>query len=455
MLCEQTILFRGEEQDVTLYRLPEIDGVATILIHHPLLAPNAIGRVYDDDADGRPFATDSSKFAFFCTAAAVWIAEQQPDVVHLHDWHAAYYLILRDFSPLKETLSGIRTVFTIHNLAYQGQRPFEHDASSLVAWFPGLQYDPERLRDPHSHSAMNPMAYAIRAADKVNTVSPTYAREICLPTRRDDGFFGGEGLEYELYQAAAKNRLSGILNGCDYSLPVPRRVGWTRLVEDMETQVGKWASKQPANPVHRTTLDNLAALPKRRPMHVLTSIGRIVEQKMQLFCQTLSDGQTALDHILDRIGQKGVLILLGSGDPGYEELIAETARRKPRLIFLNGYAEDLGNELYRSGDLFLMPSSFEPCGISQMLAMRAGQLCVVHGTGGLRDTVVDSETGFVFEGADQPQQAANFVASVARGLDTRRDHPSTFADMRRRAAAVRFDWDVTAKHYVETLYEHD
>ncbi len=455
LLSELTILFRGQEQTVALYRLPDISGVATILIHHELLAPKAIGRVYDDDADGRPFATDASKFAFFCTAAAVWIAEQRPDVVHLHDWHAAYYLILKDFSPLTEKLGGIRTVFTIHNLAYQGQRPFEGDASSLVAWFPGLEYDPERLRDPHSHSAMNPMAYAIRAADKVNTVSPTYAREICLPSRPDEGFFGGEGLEYELYQAAAASRLSGILNGCDYSEPVPRRVGWTRLVEDMETLVTEWAAKEPDNIAHRTALGNLNALPKRRPMHVLTSIGRIVEQKMQLFCQTLGDKQTALDHILDRIGSRGVLILLGSGDPGYEELIAETARRKPRLIFLNGYAEQLGSELYRSGDLFLMPSSFEPCGISQMLAMRAGQLCVVHGTGGLRDTVVDSETGFVFEGADQRQQAANFVASVARGLDTRKDHPSSFADMRKRAAAVRFDWDVTAQHYIETLYEHD
>lgn len=452
-----TVLFRGVAEDVEIYRLADANGVSTILIHHAALSPTDEGRVYHDDADGRPFATDASKFAFFCNAAAVWISqlEEAPDVVHLHDWHAAFYLIVRDFSSLGEILKPIRTVFTIHNLAYQGQRPFEGDPSSLVAWFPGMLYDPEKLRDPASATAFNPMAYAIRCADRVNTVSPTYSREICLPSNPELGFFGGEGLERDLSMSASRGRLTGILNGCDYSGGSARRTGWTRLVQEMTELAQAWADKYPDDPVHQTSLENLRNLPKRKPMYVLTSIGRVVSQKMQLFVQTLGDGQMALDHILNRIGRQGVLVLLGSGEQAYEDTLHETARRQPRLIYLNGYAEALGEALYRSGDLFLMPSSFEPCGISQMAAMRAGQPCVVHGTGGLRDTVIDSRTGFVFEGASPAGQAANFVASVARGLDMRKDHPASFANMQNQARQQRFDWDYSAKTYIETLYEHD
>lgn len=110
----------------------------TILFEHALLAPTTPGRVYDDDGADRPFATDANKFALFCAAAAAWVdaLPAAPDAIHLHDWHAAYFLLHREYAECSSRLKKIRTVFTIHNLAYQGQRPLRGDESSLEAWFP-------------------------------------------------------------------------------------------------------------------------------------------------------------------------------------------------------------------------------------------------------------------------------------------------------------------------------
>ena len=450
------VLFRGSRHDVRVFEL-ETTVSRTVLFDHGLLAPTGPGRIYDDDPADRPYATDADKFAFFCTAAAAWIDSlpDAPDAVHLHDWHAAYYLLHREFTIAGPHLKTIPTVFTIHNLAYQGQRPFGGDESSLVAWHPGMDFDPELLRDPVAEDCFNPMAFAIRCADRVNTVSPTYAQEIQCPSNPAIGFYGGEGLEGELVAAANEGRLAGILNGCDYSVSLGRRPGWQRLVLSARETLERWRSADPGNAMHQAALQRLQELPKRRPLHVLTSIGRIVSQKMMLFLQPLEDGRSALEHILDNLGRKGVLVLLGSGDGGYEHRLHEIAQSQGNLVFLRGYAEDFGALLYHGGDLFLMPSSFEPCGISQMLAMRAGQPCVVHGVGGLHDTVESGVTGFVFAGNTPRDQAKGFVATVDRALGTRHDHPNRWQAIRTAAASRRFDWASSARQYVEQMYEPD
>ena len=448
------VQFRGTRHQVRVFEIAS-DASRTVLFDYPLLAPAEPGRVYDDDPLDRPYATDADKFAFFCTAAAAWIdaLPEAPDAVHLHDWHAAYYLLHREFTIAGPHLKSIPTVFTIHNLAYQGQRPFDGDESSLVAWHPGMEYDPELLRDPVTDDCLNPMAFAIRCADRVNTVSPTYAQEIQCPSNPAIGFYGGEGLEDELVSAAEEGRLAGILNGCDYSVPLGRRPGWQRLVLAARETLEHWCGSGKDRTMHELARERLASLPKRRPLHVLTSIGRIVSQKMMLFMQPLEDGRSALEHILDNLGRKGVLLLLGSGNADYEKEIFNIARSHDNLVFLRGYAEDFGNLLYHGGDLFLMPSSFEPCGISQMLAMRAGQPCVVHGVGGLHDTVESGVTGFVFSGNTPLEQASAFVAAVTRAMEFRHDHPNRWQAMRKAAASRRFDWATSARQYVEQMYE--
>lgn len=446
--------FRGKSHAVDTWQFPLDGGVSNVVFDHALFAKQGPGRIYHRDEDARPFASDADKFAFYCAVAAKWISagEQLPDVVHLHDWHTAFYLLLTHYAEPYKHLCGIRTVFTIHNLSYQGIRPFDGDASSVQAWYPGLPVNRGEVADPVYDDCVNPMATAIRLADRVSTVSPTYAGEICRPSDAATGFIGGERLENDLIRAREEGRLHGVLNGCYYDQPVDRRPGWQSMLGMIETQLEQWQEKQPSSAAHALALERIRQLPKRRPTHVVTSIGRLVAQKATLLLQEVGDGETALQRIAADLDNKGVILLLGSGDPDLEERMLEQAQRIPNLIFLHGYSETLAETFYNGGDLFLMPSSFEPCGISQMLAMRGGQPCVVHGVGGLKDTVEDGITGFVFDGHSTLEQAQRFVTTTARALQLRSQDPIGWQQVCREAAARRFDWASSAKQTVELLY---
>lgn len=448
--------FGGKSREVDVYELgPAGAAVRQLALESSLFSPLGEGQVYCDVPGEGPFATDATKFALFGAAVATWVREQPepPDAVHLHDWHAAFYLLLRNFSPAHVALAEIQTVFTIHNLAYQGTRPLDHHASSLAAWFPGLPYDFSLVRDPQHWDCINPMALAIRTSDRISTVSPTYAWEILRPSDPASGFIGGEGLETQLANAARAGRLVGILNGCEYGAPSGRRPGWQRIVSIARAQAEAWQKRDPENPLHELALQRLDALPQRRPRNVLVSIGRLVRQKVSLFLEELDDGRSALEHIVDDLGSQGVLFLLGSGEAELEAEVAEIAAKRERLVFLRGYSETLAEPLYRGGDLFLMPSSFEPCGISQMLAMRAAQPVVAHAVGGLCDTIEDGVTGFLFGGATPSEQATNFVAATQRATDAKAEHNERWQNLCIRAASRRFDWESAARATIERLYE--
>ena len=445
------IEFRLAREKLGVYVVPgSAAGVRNIVFDHEGFDSQGGNIIYSEDGPTRPFASDASKFALFGAAAAAWIEklDQQPDVVHLHDWHAAFYLLLRHYADHYEHLRNIPTVFTIHNLSYQGTRPLKGDESALEAWFPGLRYEPDEVADPVHDDCINPMAMAIRLVDRISTVSPTYADEICRPSDPEHGFIGGEGLEGLLTAARDKARLVGILNGCYYDGPKGRRPGWQRVLGMIADQLEAWPDKE----AHRVAARTLAKLPKRRPAHVLTSIGRLVSQKASLFFEKTPDGPPAIDQLLDQLGKKGVLILLGSGEKTYEDAMLDAAKRHENLLFLCGYSEALADPLYRAGDLFLMPSSFEPCGISQMLAMRAAQPCVVHGVGGLKDTVNHGRSGFVFGGDTTSEQAGQFVASVERALELKADDHDQWQKICIRAASARFSWSQSARETVEKLY---
>jgi starch synthase len=450
--------FRGDSYSVGVWEVPSDSyGVQNIVFEHRFFSEHGTGLIYVRDHDNRPFANDADKFAFYSAVAAQWIfaSERLPDVVHVHDWHAAFYLLLTNYVERFRHLKDIRTVFTIHNLSYQGIRPISGDKSSLEAWFHGVHFDYGRIVDPRYDDCVNPMAAAIRLADRVSTVSPTYAEEICKPTDPATGFIGGEGLEEDLLNARNEGRLAGVLNGCYYDAPLGRRPGWQRLCSMMQTQLETWREEQPSDDAHGLALERLAQLPTRRPPHVITSIGRLVAQKATLLLHEFEDGVSALHRIAENVGNKGVILLLGSGDPQLEERLLQQARDIPNLVFLRGYSENLAAPLYHGGDLFLMPSSFEPCGISQMLAMRGGQPCVVHGVGGLKDTIEDDVTGFVFDGDSVREQAMNFVHRTARAITMRSSDPIRWQEICRAATACRFDWQASARQTIQTLYGDD
>jgi len=453
---EIDVEFRGKAQSVVVYDVPgSEEAVQNIVFEHELFSPLGPGKVYAEVESEGPFATDASKFALFGAATAAWILQspERPDVVHVHDWHAAFYFLLRDFDPRYEKLQEIQTVFTIHNIAYQGTRPLAGHESSLQAWFPDVVFETAIVRDPHATDCVNPLALAIRSADKVSTVSPTYAQEIRRPSDPARGFFGGEGLEVQLENAARAGRLVGILNGCEYNGNSDRRPRWQRILAMVSDQVNAWVATDPDDKAHALAQSRLPSLPQNRPEHVMVSIGRLVRQKVSLFLEPLADGRSALEHILDRIGTNSVVFLLGSGEAEFEQRVLKIAARYEQLLFLRGYSETLADPLYRGGDLFLMPSSFEPCGISQMLAMRAAQPCVVHAVGGLCDTVKDAKTGFVFSGDHPAEQATGFVAAVDRALAMKTGDNDRWQTLCIRAASERFDWKRSAQQTVDALYE--
>ena len=445
--------FRGGAYDVRVFDVPGNNtDVRYVVFDHPLLAPTDPGVVYHGDVPSRPYATDASKFAFFSAAVAAWIESQPgaPAALHLHDWHVAVLAVLRAFDPALTQLQASQMYFTIHNLSYQGQRPLADDESSLEEWFPELQYDADVIGDPTVPEVFNPMAAAIRLSDRINAVSPTYADEIQQPSDPDGGFIGGEGLEEILQQRAREGDLIGILNGCDYSRPAGKAPSWQKLL-DLCTQTLEGWDDDEANDI---ALETIARRPKRRPLHLLTSVGRVVDQKMRLMFQGTDSSSSALEGILKSLGKDSLMILLGSGEARYEAQLVELARNYSNFLYVRGYSEAIGDALYSSGDLFLMPSSFEPCGISQMLAMRCGQPCVAHGVGGLRDTIDDGVNGFIFDGHSPREQAQGFVECVIRALWLRLDDPLHWKRIRDNARAARFEWSDSASAYIKEFYGH-
>lgn len=431
-------------------------GVDYQLLDHPRFAPGGRERVYHDDTRGGPFATDAEKFAFFAAAAGQLIAglERPPDVLHLHDWHTALLLLLRGFDPRYRALKPIRCVFTIHNLSLQGTRPLDGEESSLGSWYTDLDFPTEVVADPRHADCVNPLAVGIRLADAVNTVSPSYAEEILVPADEGHGRRGGEGLEQLLAARHREGALSGILNGCDYTEEAQPSPPWATLVALIEEEIMQWiAAGDRVDSGAYLAARRVASMPEAPPPVIATNVGRITGQKLGLFRQSVGQAATAMDRVLAAL-DPGWLIVLGNGDAEYERFLRQAEARHENLLFLQGYSDRLARMLYAAGDLFLMPSLFEPCGISQMLAMRAGQPCVVHAVGGLKDTVTVTN-GFPFDGATSRQQAQNFAQQVAAAVALRRTQPAEWQAIVTAARGARFTWDASAARYLAEVYAFD
>ena len=458
-LCSLTLEFAASLQEVTLFEIEAHGsgaGVRMLLLEHPLFAPGAEPAIYHHDRF-EPFATDARSFALFCHAlchALVTRAIPRPDVLHLHDWHASMVLVLRASHPAYRALRALPTVFSIHNLSLQGIRPLQDNWSSLASWFPGRSFPLQAIRDPRYPDCLNLMRAGIRLADKVHAVSPTYAREICLPSDPSMGLVRGEGLEGDLQEASEQGRLFGILNGCDYDNTAMRRPSHRQFVLSAMEALDSWAEqpRQESLTLFRA-LQRLHAWQavRRKPGMVIGSVGRLSDQKISLLRQPMPDGRPALDHMLGAFDQ-GVMILLGSGAVEHERFFLEMMARHEHFLFLNGFSEGLAEQLYSYCDLFLMPSTFEPCGISQMLAMRAGQPCLVHAVGGLVDTVEDGVNGFTFSGRDDPERARVFLQRLDEALQMRREQPRAWQALVESARAARFLWADAARACEEQLY---
>ena len=399
-------------------RLPD-SGVVAYVIDAPFLYQRP-GSTYVGP-DGRDWSDNPRRFGLLSWVAAHLAAGEldedwRPDVVHAHDWHAALTPLYIAQNPGLDT----PTVLTIHNLAFQGIFPFDTlgELSLPVRRLmpPGIEY----------HGRISFMKAGLVYARKVTTVSPTYAREICTPEF-------GYGLEGVLRERGQD--LSGILNGVDYAVWNPGDALIARPY-GRDTLDDKMASKR--------ALQSELGLPQADddgPLFVVVS---------RLFAQKGMD--LLLGALPELLRGGGQLAVLGSGEPGLEAGFRDAAHAHPeRIAACIGYDEAMAHRFIAGGDVLLAPSRFEPCGLTQLYALRYGTLPLVRRVGGLADTVVDANaetlrsdcaSGFVF--ADATTTALGARIADACALYSERD---TWRQLQRRAMAQDFSWDDSAANY--------
>ncbi len=384
-------------------------------------APRYFDREGMYGADGHDHPDNAERFTFFCRAALEWLRGlgTPPDVVHCHDWQAALVpAMVRATAPLYPELRRVRLVQTIHNLAYQG-RFWAADWHLLN--LDGRHFTSEALE---LYGDISFLKAGLVFADVITTVSPRYAREIQTPAL-------GEGLDGIL--RARARRLRGIVNGIDYGMwnpatdpvlaaryDVGAMGGKARCKADLQEAVGLHVAAEPA---------------------LLAMVSRLAAQK------GLDVALEALPQLLEHSDAQ--VVLLGSGDPLLEAGYHALAQSFPGRVAIHvGFDEPLAHRIVAGADAFLMPSRYEPCGLSQLYSLRYGTVPVVHATGGLDDTVsqfdAGSGTGTGFKFA--PLTAAALRDALGQALDARRD-ATAWRRLQERGMREDFSWERSASAY--------
>ncbi len=365
---------------------------------------------------------DGERFILFCRAALelVRALDWAPDVIHCHDWHTAIIpnwtkTIFRD-DPF---FAHSATVYTIHNLAFQGIFGYRILEIAGVAQ-DGFLYG----EIPELANVVDLMGRGIHFADAISTVSPRYAREILTPVF-------GERLDPLLRER--KDRLYGILNGIDTQEYNP--------ATDTHIAANYDAFSLERRAANKRALQELSKLPVSERTPLLGFISRLTDQK----------GCDLLDYVSIPMIEQGVQIVVsGTGDQHYHSMFQRLAARYPQQVAVHlTFSQEMSLRIYAGSDMLLMPSRFEPCGITQMLAMRYGSIPVVHRTGGLADTVQEldpaANTGNGFSFA--PYAPFHFFAAVVRALEVYR-FPEVWQALMQRAMLSDYSWDASAEQYV-------
>ena len=377
------------------------------------------------------YGDDAERFSFFARAV-LEIPQQEdfwPDVIHANDWHAALtnvYLRLHFMGD--ERYGKIKTIFTIHNLKYQGV--FSKDVMEDVL---GIDWKYFNNGDFEYYDAVNFMKAAIVYSDNVTTVSRTYAEEI-----QYDYF--GEGLDGLLRNRAAD--LHGIVNGLDFDLYNPETDKY--LTEPFTKFNVKNAMERKID--NKAALQRQLNLPVERQTPLVAMVSRLVEPKgLDLVIRVL-------DELLEHEDMQ--FVLLGVGDKVYEDWFKELAWRHPTKVSTNIYfSDEMAQRIYAASSIFLMPSAYEPCGIGQLISMRYGSIPVARATGGLKDTVVpyDKATqkgnGFLFSNYN----AHEMMSTIKKALTLFRDFNS-WKILIQNAMQSDYSWARSAKEY-KALYE--
>ena len=357
---------------------------------------------------------------------ALPLLDEMPQVIHCNDWQTALVPVYRqDLTGRWDALRGIRTVFTIHNIEYQGK--FGANTVSDLFGLDRGWYDGGTLE---MDGCVNLMKGAMLCADAVTTVSPTYARQLRLSAY-------AQGMESVVQRCGEK--FSGIVNGIDTAVFDPATDPVLPAHYSVRNLRGKATCKK--------ALQQELGLQVQSDVPVISMVSRLVGHKgIDLICESL-------DNIMHTGCQ---LVLQGSGEERYESFFRYAENRyKGRLCAYIGYNEELAHRIYAGSDLFLMPSRSEPCGLSQMIAMRYGAVPIVRQTGGLADTVRSCQmgqedgNGFVFAN----YSAFDMQYVISQAVELYRSDLHGFRRVQRCGMTDDFSWNVSAGAY-EALYEN-
>jgi len=360
---------------------------------------------------------DRDKYTFFSLAVLELIRslDWQPDIIHANDWHTALALYALHSRRTDPKLNRIRTLLTVHNLPYMG-----NDGRDALAAYGLMPLNEEAVSLPE-WARNQPLPLGLWAADAIVPVSPTYGREILTPAF---------GCGLETFLKTRKDDITGILNGLDGDSWNPE----TDLVLVKRYN----AARLPLRRANRTGLQKNLGL-EERPVPLLAMIGRIDRQKgLDIAFETL--------HQMEDLNWQ--FVILGSGDPMLEDAARSLRDYFPdRVRTVLRYDSELSRRIYAGADMFLMPSRYEPCGLAQMIAMRYGCVPVVHATGGLKDTVREGRTGFLFQEAD----SASMLAALQRAFNIFGD-PERWQHFQRNGMTQNFSWSHPARQYARIYH---
>lgn len=369
---------------------------------------------------------DAERYAFFNRAVLeiVLRQERQPDLIHVHDWHTATIPFLVKEDPRYASIQAMKTVLTIHNLQFQGK-------FSKETFLENFEVD-ERYYDEGAVSwdgNFNALKTGISYVDKVTTVSPTYRNEILTD-------FYGEKLNSFLQEK--EQDLVGILNGIDTEV--------YNSATDLAIEREFDAMSMEGKLVNKRAIQLKVGLPERGDVPLLTMISRLAGQK----------GIDVLQNVLPALlAEEDVqFVLLGSGEEKYEKFFRELATDFPDKVYIHvGFDEPFAHLLYAGADIFLMPSHFEPCGLSQLISMRYGTVPVANKTGGLKDTVIEYDghlktgNGFLSDFS----QGEPFDQALNRALKFYQQ-PEHWEAIKKNGMEGDYSWSRSAAEYAK-LYE--
>lgn len=370
---------------------------------------------------------DIERFTFFCKAvlAILPVISFRPDIIHCHDWQSALIpVFLHTAFATNPFYSSTKTIMTIHNLKFQGV--WDIDTFKYNTNLPDYMFTPDKLEFNRN---ANMLKGGLVYADYITTVSENYAEEIKLP-------FYGEQLDGLLRARSAS--LRGIVNGIDYEVYDPQNDG--KIYANFNS--GNFKNLKAEN---KTKLQEQLGLPVDKDKYMISIISRLTDQK----------GLDLVNYAIERICDENTqFVVIGTGDPRYENMFKHYQWKYPERVSANiYYSDDLAHKLYAAADTVLMPSLFEPCGLTQLIALRYGTLPIVRETGGLKDTVQpynrfeNTGTGFSFANynGDEMLGAINYSKQVYY------EDRKAWDAMVKRGMETDFSWNSSARQY-EGMY---